>query len=253
MKKCRFYIADMDVQFVSRVRGTISRCPGIEVVGSTGNGRTALTESLRLKPDVVMTDIPLPELDGITLLHEFQRFSRAPAVIVCTRFYSDASMQCACRYGASFYMCKPIEISILPELILECGRSRQDPILDVEKQAAENETERIRGSIVHNLLKELGMSARLDGAAYFLEAVVHCHGDALLMRNLSKGLYAQLAQRMDTTVPRIERSMRSAIAIAYERGSLSRHFTHRPTNRELIEYLMSAADQAERSCVPEIR
>jgi len=253
MKKCRFYIADMDVQFVSKVRGTLARCPGIEVVGNTGNGRTALTETLRLKPDVVMMDIPLPELDGITLLHEFHCLSRAPALIICTRFYSEASMHCASRYGASFYMCKPIEVSRLPELILECARSRQEPILDVEKLDQENEAERVRGSIVYNLLKEIGMSARLDGTAYFLEAVVHCHGDALLMRNLSKGLYAQLAQRMDTTVSRIERSMRSAIAIAYERGSLRRHFSHRPTNREFLTFLMNAVDQAERFRVPETR
>lgn len=250
MKKCRFYIADMDEPFVAGVRRVVVRCPGIEIVGSTGNGRTALTECLRLKPDVVMTDIPLPELDGISLLHEFRRISRAPEVIVCTRFYSDASIQCACRHGVAFFLCKPIEISILPELILECGRSRQEPFINIEKQAQENETERFRGAIVHSLLKELGMSARLDGAAYFLEAAVHCHGDELLLRNLSKGLYAQLAQRMDTTVSRVERSMRCAIAIAYDRGTLSQHFSHRPSNREFIEYLMYTVDQAERSRVP---
>lgn len=246
MKKCRFYIADMDEPFVSRVRCAIDRCAGIELVGNTGNGRTALTEVLRLKPDVVMTDIPLPELDGITLLHELTRIKGAPAVIVCTSFYSDASMRCACRYGAAFFLCKPIELSALPGLILECGRSRPEPILDVERQNRENEEERFRGAIVHRLLKELGMSARLDGAAYFLEAAVHCHGDELLMRNLSKGLYAQLAQRMDTTVARVERSMRSAIAIAYERGALRQRFPHRPTNREFIEYLMGVIEQAER-------
>ena len=250
MKKCRFYIADMDEQFVTRVRGAIARCAGIEIVGSTGNGRTALTESLRLKPDVVMTDIPLPELDGISLLHEFRRISNAPSVIVCTRFYSDASMQCASKYGAAFFLCKPIEIATLPELILECARSRQEPVLNTENRMLENEAQRLRGAITLELLKDLGMSARLDGAAYCIEAAVYCHDDALLMRNLSKGLYAQLAQRMGTTVSRIERSMRSAIAIAYNRGTLSRHFSHRPTNREFLEFLMNAVDQAERSYVP---
>ena len=198
---------------------------------------------------MVITDIPLPELDGISLLHEFQRFNPSPAVIVCTRFYSDASMQCACRYGASFFLCKPIEMATLPELIQECGRSRRNPI-DIEKRCAlRTRLNALRGAIVHKLLKELGMSARLDGAAYFVEAAVHCHGDALLFRNLSKGLYAQLAQRMDTTVSRVERSMRSAIAIAYDRGTLSQHFSHRPTNREFIEYLMRAVEQrSQRSC-----
>ena len=52
---------------------------------------------------------------------------------------------------------------------------------------------------------------------------------------------------MDTTASSVERSMRTAIAIAYERGSLSRRFPHRPSNREFLEYLMSAVEQAERS------
>ena len=250
MKKFRFYIADMDAQFVSAVRRTVGRCPGIEIIGSTNNGRTALTESLRLKPDVVMTDISLPELDGISLLHEFKRLTHIPAVIVCTRFYSDASIQCACRYRVDFFLCKPIEMSTLPELILECGRNRQENWIDVDKLDRESEAERSRGAMIHALLKEIGMPARLDGSLYFVEAAVHCHGDTLLLRNLSKGLYTQLAQRMDTTVQRIERSMRSAIGIAYERGSLSQHFSRRPTNREFIEYLMRAIDQAERTRVP---
>lgn len=250
MKKCRLYIADVDAQFITGVRRAVTRCQGIEIVGSSGNGRTALRDCLRLKPDVVILDIPLPELDGISLLHEFQRLRDAPAVIVCTHFYSDASMQCACRYGASFFLCKPIEMSILPELIRECERCGRQSVIAVDHSDRQNEAERQRGAIVHNLMKDWGMSVRLDGAAYFIEAAVHCHGDALLLKNLSKGLYAQLAQRMDTTVPRIERSMRSAIAIAYDRGSLGRYFDHRPSNREFIEFLMNAVDEKERSPIP---
>lgn len=247
MKKCRFYIADMDAQFIVRVRRGISCCAGIEIVGSTGNGRTALSEILRLEPDVIMTELSLPGLDGITLLHELRRLRRPPAVIVCTRFYSEASMQCACRYGAAFFLCKPVETSTLPELILECGRSIPEACRSIENADRDNDRERFRGAIIHALLKEIGMPARLDGAAYFLEAVVHCHDDALLFKNLSKGLYDRIAKRMDTAASRVERSMRTAIAIAYERGSLSRRFPHRPSNREFLEYLMSAVEQAERS------
>lgn len=250
MKKCRLYIADVDAQFISGVRRAVSQCQGIEIVGSSGNGRTALRDCLRLQPDVVISDIPLPELDGISLLHEFQRLRHAPAVIVCTHFYSDASMQCACRYGASFFLCKPIEMAILPELVRECSRCGRQSVIAADQNDRQNEAERQRGAIVHKLMKDWGMSVRLDGAAYFIEAAVYCHGDALLLKNLSKGLYAQLAQRMDTTVPRIERSMRSAIEIAYDRGSLGRCFDHRPSNREFIEFLMNAVDEKERFPIP---
>lgn len=247
MKKCRFYMSDLDARFIAQTRSVVSHCADIEIVGSSGNGRTALSDALRLKPDVVMTDISLPELDGITLLHELKRLRHAPAVIICTRFYSEACMHFAYKYGASFFLCKPIEIAALPDMILQCGQSIAPASCSTEDAYHESKEERMRGAIVHNLLKEMGMSARLDGTAYFTEAAVYCHGDALLLKNLSKGLYAQLAQRMDASVSRIERSMRSAIAIAYERGTLSQRFTHRPTNREFIEYLMRAVDHAMRS------
>ena len=250
MKKCRLYIADMDLQFIAGIRRAVAGCQGIEIIGSSGNGRTALRDCLRLKPDVVISDIPLPEFDGISLLHELQRLSQVPSVIVCTYFYSDATMQCACRYGASIFLCKPIEMATLPVLIQACGHSSSQSLTDIERHDRQSDAQRLRGAAVHKLLKDLGMSVRLDGATYFIEAAVHCNGDALLMKNLSKGLYAQLAQRMDTTVSRIERSMRSAIAIAYDRGSLSRCFEHRPSNREFIEYLMNAVDHNERSSDP---
>ena len=245
MNKCRLYIADMDDSFVARIRRLIASSPGIEIAGNAGNGKVALQEIIRLSPDVVLSDIPLPELDGITLLMETQRLRLPPAVIICTRFYSEASMQCACRYGAAFFLCKPIELLTLPELIIACSRSRQtsDPIAD--NRLKDNQGQQSRANAARAFLKDIGMPAKLDGSAYFIEAAVHCHDNELLMRNLSRGLYLNLAQRMDSTVSRIERSMRNAIDMAFQRGNLREHFTRKPTNREFLEYLMRTVNMAD--------
>lgn len=246
MEKYSLYICDLDERFVSMVRSVVSESTAIDVVGNSDNGRQGLGEILRLKPDVVLTDIPLPGLDGIALLRQTRRFVQPPAVIICTRFYSDAIMRQASRYGAAYFLCKPIELQTLPGLIAECGGCRAESSVRHPEVDEIDEVQRRRAGIALSLLKELGLSPRLYGSAYILEAALHCHDDATLFKNLTQGLYAVLAGRMDTTPSRIERSLRNAIDIAYERGTLSRHFPHKPTNKEFLEHIMRAIDEAER-------
>lgn len=243
MRRIRLYIADMDESFVAKLRHTLHGSLSTEVVGNTGSGREALREVCRLLPDVLITDISLPELDGIALLREIGKLRRPPAVIVCTRFYSQASMDCACRFGASFFLCKPVEMSSLPRLIDECAPDRSEAAAAFDRQPDPQDRES-RGAAVRELLTCIGLSPKLSGSAYLIEAVMRCQEDDVLLRNLSRGLYVELAGRMGTTVSRIERSLRNAIAIAYERGSLSDRFSHRPSNREFIEYLLSESGHA---------
>ncbi|MBR6890979.1 MAG: response regulator, partial [Clostridia bacterium] len=124
MGRVTLYIADMDARFIDRVRRALAGHPDIAVSGSAGDGVHALEEIRRLNPDVLLTDISLPGLDGVALLRETRRLQRPPAVIICTRFCSDAIMACTCRLGASFFLCKPVEPAGLPGLILECQACR---------------------------------------------------------------------------------------------------------------------------------
>ena len=155
-------------------------------------------------------------------------------------------MSCACKYGAAFFLCKPIDAQALLPLIAECGRAAKAPATapKPEEQAAAQGT---RAAIARTLLKELGISSRLTASAYIIETAIHCQGDELLLKNLSHGLYAQLASRMDTAVSRVERSLRSAISIAYERGTLSQRFPRKPTNRQFIEFVLREVNSRERA------
>ena len=246
MSGCRLYIADMDQDFVRKVRGYLKASSSIEVIGSAGNGRTALREIIQRNPDVLMTEITLPEMDGISLLKQLKRLKQAPAVIVCTRFCSDAMLQCAVNHGAATYFCKPVDLECLPEIILRVCLYKPRPSTTSSKALdAECEAMNQQARIVYRILKECGISARLHGYMYFLQAVLRCNDNALLMKNLSKGLYAELAFLMDTTVECVEHSMRTAIGIAYRRGALNSRFARKPTNREFLEYLIQTVNRAD--------
>ncbi|MDO4866562.1 MAG: response regulator, partial [Clostridia bacterium] len=99
MKSVRCFIADMDSAFVRQVCRAVSDARDIDVVGACPNGLVALRQIALLQPDVVLADIQLPELDGISLLTETRRLRRVPSVIICTHFYSEYSMECASRSG----------------------------------------------------------------------------------------------------------------------------------------------------------
>lgn len=243
MSKTRVFIADVDAVHVEQVTRCLSRCRDMEVVGSEGDGCRALRRIADIAPDVLLTDIQLPGLDGILLLKDLRNTAKPPVSIVCTRFYSDLCVTGACRYGAEYFLYKPIDYNRLPEIIRACVRSARrvppsPPMLNGRPDAA-------RASAIRGLLSELGIPSRLTGSLYLTEALMWIQGNDALLRNLSKGLYAEVAARLDTTAPRVERSLRNAIANAFESGAMRRVFPERPTNRELIEYLMRRMADAE--------
>lgn len=227
----RLYIADLDAGFVRSVRKAFARSRTVEIVGEAASGVKALADIRSQQPDVVLTDIPLPELDGIALLRETRRMRRPPSVIICTRFYPTACMDWCFQYGAAYFLCKPIDCERLPELVEACAASNAH---ESPESAAKDDA----AADVQALLARLGISARLNGSAYLVKAVLWARENDLLLRNLSHGLYLELARRMDTTVPRVERSVRNAINVAYERGSLAEHFPDKPTNRQFIQFLL---------------
>ncbi len=236
----KLYVADTDPMFIAQARRALALGHGIEIVGTSRNGRQALQDVLRLRPDVLLTDIPLPELDGIALLREVRRLNRTPSVIVCTRFYSGASMEWAYQYGALFFLCKPVDFDRLSELVLQCANSAA--VRETESDAAAEAT-KPSPEALRRLLGELGIPPRLDAALYLTEAVRSLWENELLMKNLSRGLYAQLAEKLNSTTQRVERSLRNGIAVGYERGALKRMFPRRPTNREFLAYLLDQTRQ----------
>ena len=237
----RLYIADIDPIFVRGVRRAVCGCQRVEIVGEASSGRQALSDIRRLQPDVLLADIQLPELDGIGLLRETRRLLRPPSVIICTRFCSGASMEWACRYGAAYFLLKPVDFSSLPGLVLDCAATEPPPART--EDAGDERARRAAG--VRALLGEFGISPKLNGCAYLVESVLKAREDGLLMRNLSRGLYQELARHMNSTVSRVERSLRSAIDVAYQRGTLQGRFTTRPSNKQFIEFLLKESERTE--------
>ena len=235
--KLKLYIADVDAEHVERMRQCAERNGHFEIVGTSGNGREALRQIQECQPQLLVTDVQLPGLDGIMLLKDLQIMKQPPVSIVCTRFYSDECVSRACRYGASYFMYKPLDYNRIAEILLECWASRQRARAAVPGAERDVSSDIGRINLVRDIIRELGIPARLSGCQYLIESILMLDDNMALLRNLSKGLYAEIAERMDATPGGVERSVRSAIATAYARGTLNKSFAHCPTNKEFIEYL----------------
>lgn len=231
------FVADTDESHIDHVARCVARCPDIRLIGTGGNGAHVLRQLSVTPADILITEVQLPGLDGIMLIRDLQKQRACPAAIVCTGFYSQACVARARACGAAYYMYKPLDYNRLPEVIRECHRARlrdEAHAGDGHGGAADAEARRA----MRALLRECGLPARLNGTAYLAVALEAASADPALIKNLSKGLYPAVAERMRTTPACTERALRNAIYTACERGGLDARFGHCPTNREFILYLL---------------
>lgn len=241
MKKIRLLIADADAAHIANVRRVIAQTRSIEVVDAATSGRRALDMLSAYRPDVLLTDVNLPEMDGIELLKQARRMRTQPTAIVCTRFYSDLCVERASRNGAAYFLYKPIDYRRLPGVILDCCTKPGDTN-GAEPKAAKPDP----ALAVKALLQAMGISPKLAGRQYILEAMLCLFDDRRLLNNLTNGLYEQVALRTRSTPQRIERAIRGAISAGYDRGGMKRFFNRRPSNRAFLHAMLLRMDDSAR-------
>lgn len=239
MSKIRVVIADADTLFTEHFCRFFKEYPDIEILAVESDGQSALQKVKHLHPDVVLFDLVLPGLDGISLLRAINDLSDAPATICCTRFYSDVALEAIRTYGASYLLFKPVELHTLHPVLCSCtemyrNMKRLNHSCDMENVDSDHVNAHIR-----NYLVSLGIPSKLSGCSYLTEAVRLAKLDSTLMRNLSRGLYLEISRNLNSTPCRIERSMRSAISIAYHRGGLDRKMSNCPSNKEFLNYVLN--------------
>lgn len=228
-------LADANENFRAMLQETIENAGEFDVVGSTGDGAEAWSLIEQERPQLVVTDVVLPGLDGFALLERMAKLPMPPKTILVSAFYREQLVMQAMEQGVAFFMAKPCE----PESLLE--RMRQ--AARVEEAAEEDHSvalERLVTSIIH----EVGVPAHIKGYQYVREAIVIAVQDMEVINAVTKVLYPEVARRYNTTPSRVERAVRHAIETAWDRGdleTLQRYFGYtvsntkgKPTNSEFI-------------------
>ena len=233
----RIVVADTGTEFRKSVVRTLNEEPSLRVIGETGDGSELLHMVRDLQPDAVVMELVLTGgMDGLDVLEEFAQLQSRPRVLILSSYMKGSMVDTAAAKGADFYMTKPCRISSVGERLRQIMapgglEPEQDDTATLEAQVT---------AIIH----EVGVPAHIKGYQYLREAIIIAVNDMDVINAVTKVLYPEVAKRFGTTASRVERAIRHAIEVAWDRGdleTLQKYFGYtvsnakgKPTNSEFI-------------------
>jgi two-component system response regulator (stage 0 sporulation protein A) len=233
------FIADNSEEFCNQLTAALHKAQGFQVVGTANDGEQALRTLAERRPDVLVLDMMLPKRDGISILKALSAMEPKPAVLATSGFITEFVATTAANLGVRYLMLKPCDVSALVERLEELrGGSERRPAVIHRGDKMNIET------MVTNIIHEIGVPAHIKGYQYLREAIIIAVNDMDVINAITKVLYPQVAKTFQTTPSRVERAIRHAIEVAWDRGDLDTHqrfFGYtvsntkgKPTNSEFI-------------------
>ncbi len=236
----KLVIADDNREFCELLKEYISKQDDFKLVGIAYNGLEALELIEKESPDVLVLDVIMPHLDGIGVLEKLSGgyATKKPKVIMLTAFGQETVTQRAVELGADYYILKPFDFSVLGSRVrqLADGVTTNQYINTVKPKNLD--------VAVTNIIHEMGVPAHIKGYHYLRDAILMVIDDIGLLGAVTKELYPMIAQKYQTTSSRVERAIRHAIELAWDRGNIdmmTKFFGYtinlergKPTNSEFI-------------------
>ncbi len=244
----RILMADPNQDFCRQFSALVKREDDMEVVGTAADGVEALAMVAELKPDVILLELVLPKLDGLELLRRLPETGYAGAVIVLSGFVNAQVISDCSSCGADYFVPKPCDsMALLGRIRDLAGReTRTVPVVGVDCRefAIARRTDIELEAVVTDIIHEVGVPAHIKGYQYLREAIILTIKDMDMINAVTKVLYPEVAKKFNTTPSRVERAIRHAIEVAWDRGDievLQKFFGYtvsnikgKPTNSEFI-------------------
>jgi len=252
-EKIRVLVADDNDAFGMIITEYLESQNDIEVTARVENGEDAIEMIDKTKPDIVVLDIIMPRLDGLGVLMKYKNVSPSekPLFIILSAVGQDAITQQALSLGAIYYIVKPFDLSVLVERIRELVRTRVPTVIRMEPTTQPTSlsksnyvnTDSVQAKITQ-IMRDVGVPAHIKGYQYMRDAIIMAIKDRDIISAVTKRLYPELAKNHKTTPSRVERAIRHAIEVAWNRGkvdAINELFGYtintrkgKPTNSEFI-------------------
>ena len=239
MRKQRLLVVDDNLSLIHMIREHTNSSNNMEVVYEAHDGE----EGLRMIKDhindfdLVLLDLIMPNKDGIYVLDKIREEGLNVNIIVITSFNADEMIKRVSTYNIKYFLLKPFDFNDLEQRVLEATNQ-------VETKNGQNLYENELKISVTKLLHELGVPSHIKGYQYIREGILLLYNNPNIVGGITKELYPEIACRFDTSVSRVERAIRHAIEVSWNRGNLDlmeEVFGHsvdydkaKPTNSEFI-------------------
>jgi len=237
MNATKIFLADADEEFRSLLTEFLSGEPDLEVVGSTGDGEELLRVIRNGGVNVLVMDLVLSRIDGLEVLKQLSDLSGRPPILILSSFVKGNIVNQVAELGADYFMLKPCRSTSVAERIRRlCAGPEAEPAPPRYSQSLESKVT----AIIH----EIGVPAHIKGYQYLRESILIAVENMDVINAVTKILYPEVASRYGTTASRVERAIRHAIEVAWDRGdleTLQKYFGYtvsnakgKPTNSEFI-------------------
>ena len=238
MDKIKVLMIDDNVSLVDMVCEYFSDHKRIEIVDCAYDGEEGLNKIVNSGDgyDLVLLDLIMPKKDGLYVLEELKKKNITKNIIVETSYNEPKVIRKVSEYGVNYYILKPFELVDLESKILD--------IFEYVNSKSINLYHSNLQISITKMLHELGMPSHIKGYQYIREGINMIYNNPDIIGGITKELYPDIASKYDTTVSRVERAIRHAIEVSWNRGDLDymeELFGHsvdidkaKPTNSEFI-------------------
>ncbi len=233
----RIFIVDSDREFITLLSAVLSEENDFEIVGTADNGAQAVEKIIAARPDIIITELILQGMDGLCMIRELnvRMKENRPAIMVLTAYSSPSMIREVSALSTDYFALKPLPKNVLFERVRNLREDRK-------------RSKSVRPSNllveVTSVLHDVGVPAHIKGYQYLRESIVAVVNDREMINAVTKSLYPAVAKQYQTTPSRVERAIRHAIEVAWDRGDveeLQRVFGYtisnlkgKPTNSEFI-------------------
>lgn len=245
-KKIKILIADCNKDFRETLMAKLRAREEFDVIGYVNDGDSAVRRVRETQPDILIMDIVMPPLDGLCAIREINALDiqKHPGIYVMSKFSSEDSIREAVELGVSYFMIKPFDIDMLADRII--GSMKKKNAVE-EKNIKVGDRDVDIELRVTQMIHEVGVPAHIKGYQYLRDAIIMTVEDMNVINAITKVLYPTVARHYATTSSRVERAIRHAIEVAWDRGDvdvLQKVFGYtvsqtkgKPTNSEFISML----------------
>ena len=239
MDKLNIAIADDNAKVLQLLDKIVSSDEELNVVGKAGNGEDLYDIIKKQEPDVVLLDLVMPKVDGLTVMERVnkdQEIRKHPAFIVITAVGQEKITEDAFDLGADYYILKPFDNEMVINRIKHTRVKKDRNFAKVQKvnayESMKEYMERNLETDVTNIIHEIGVPAHIKGYQYLRDSIIMSVSDMEMLNSITKILYPTIAKKHQTTPSRVERAIRHAIEVAWSRGKMD-------TIEELFGYTVS--------------
>lgn len=240
-------IADANSEFRIGAKSHLSK-QGFEIVGDCSDGIEAIRLAQSTHPDVIILDLLLPRLDGIEVINEIKarKISPEPIFIITTSLGNQKMLSEAADAGAFYCIMKPCEYQALCAKVERALVSKNKGAAQFSSQSPEHKSTAASDleTQVTKIIHQIGVPAHIKGYQYLRCAIMMTMENTDLINSITKQLYPSVAKEYGTTSSRVERAIRHAIEVAWDRGDIDvinsffgytvQSTRGKPTNSEFI-------------------